>query len=66
MLYRTGDQARYRDHGQLEFLGRIDTQAKIRGFRIELGEIETALRRDPDVQAAAVTVRTRLPPPSET
>jgi len=61
VLYRTGDQARYRDSGQIEFLGRLDTQAKIRGFRIELGEIETALRRDPDVREAAVRVREDQP-----
>jgi amino acid adenylation domain-containing protein/non-ribosomal peptide synthase protein (TIGR01720 family) len=61
ILYRTGDKARYREDGTLEFLGRLDTQAKIRGFRIELGEIETALRRDPDVREAAALVREDLP-----
>jgi acyl carrier protein len=42
--------------GNLEFLGRIDSQIKIRGFRIELGEIETALRSLPGVQDAAASV----------
>ncbi|GLH73031.1 peptide synthetase [Geothrix limicola] len=55
-LYRTGDRVRFNDDGDLEFLGRIDTQVKLRGFRIELEEIEASLRLDPAVQAAAVTL----------
>lgn len=51
-LYKTGDLARYRADGSLEFLGRIDDQVKIRGFRIELGEIETMLRQHPAVREA--------------
>eukprot|EP00930_Biecheleria_cincta_P030701 TRINITY_DN21279_c0_g1_i1.p1 TRINITY_DN21279_c0_g1~~TRINITY_DN21279_c0_g1_i1.p1 ORF type:complete len:1391 (+),score=203.76 TRINITY_DN21279_c0_g1_i1:129-4175(+) len=43
-LYRSGDLARWRETGLLDFLGRIDFQVKLRGFRIELGEIEEALR----------------------
>ena len=53
-LYRTGDLARYRNDGQIEVLGRIDTQVKIRGFRVEPGEIEATLRKHPHVLQAAV------------
>ncbi|MGH8772797.1 MAG: non-ribosomal peptide synthetase, partial [Burkholderiales bacterium] len=60
-LYKTGDLARYRTDGNLEFLGRIDTQVKIRGFRIELGEIETALNQHPGVKACAVLARDDTP-----
>jgi amino acid adenylation domain-containing protein/non-ribosomal peptide synthase protein (TIGR01720 family)/FkbM family methyltransferase len=56
-LYKTGDLARYRPDGNLEFLGRIDDQVKLRGFRIELGEIETALAQHPAVQEVAALVR---------
>lgn len=55
-LYRTGDRVRLLKDGNMEFLGRIDSQIKIRGFRIELGEIETALRGLAGVQDAAAAV----------
>jgi amino acid adenylation domain-containing protein len=54
-LYRTGDIARRRRNGDLEFIGRVDGQVKIRGYRIELGEIETTLAGHPSVKEAAVT-----------
>jgi amino acid adenylation domain-containing protein len=56
-LYRTGDRARWRPDGTIEFLGRIDRQVKIRGFRVEPAEIETVLSAHPLVKECAVVVR---------
>lgn len=60
-LYRTGDVARYRPDGTIEFLGREDNQVKIRGHRVELGEVEAALRSHPAVADSAALVDTAAP-----
>jgi len=56
-LYRTGDNARYKSDGTIEYLGRKDHQVKIRGFRIELQEIELKLRAHPAVKDVVVLVK---------
>jgi amino acid adenylation domain-containing protein len=53
-LYRTGDLAKYRPDGEVEFVGRRDAQVKLRGFRIELGEIESSLSGHAAVREVAV------------
>jgi amino acid adenylation domain-containing protein/thioester reductase-like protein len=56
-LYRTGDQGRYLENGEIEILGRLDAQVKVNGIRIERAEIEAALCSMPSVRQAAVEVR---------
>lgn len=55
-MYATGDRARWRPDGNLQFLGRLDHQVKIRGFRVELGEIESAMAAVESVRAGVVVV----------
>src|ERR1700732_2291907 len=56
-LYRSGDLARWRPDGMLEYVGRADHQVKLRGYRVELGEVEAALARHPAVRECAVVAR---------
>ncbi|WP_433534584.1 amino acid adenylation domain-containing protein [Micromonospora sp. CA-249363] len=55
-MYRTGDGARFRPDGTVDFLGRLDDQVKVNGYRVELGEIEATIAALPDVLACAATV----------
>lgn len=56
-IYHTGDLVRYNTDGQIEYLGRIDSQVKLRGFRIELGEIETLIAGYEGVRMVSVQVK---------
>ncbi|MEI6278564.1 MAG: amino acid adenylation domain-containing protein [Verrucomicrobiae bacterium] len=58
-LYKTGDLARWRENGTLEFLGRSDRQVKIRGVRVEPGEVEAAIAMHPRVAECRVGTRGR-------
>jgi len=60
-LYRTGDEVRRHENGELEYLRRLDSQVKVRGFRIEPGEIESALAKQPSVHQAVVIMRGDTP-----
>lgn len=60
-LYKTGDLARFRSDGKIQYLGRIDHQVKIRGFRIELGEIESTLDSHSGVRQSVVIAREDTP-----
>ncbi|MFC5833511.1 amino acid adenylation domain-containing protein [Nonomuraea insulae] len=60
-MYRSGDLARFRPGGDIEFLGRIDHQVKIRGYRVELGEVEARLLLHGGVSEAVVIAHEDTP-----
>jgi amino acid adenylation domain-containing protein len=60
-LYRTGDLGRIDENGEIEYLGRIDTQVKLKGYRIELGEIEEVMLEIDGIAQAVVTLREDSP-----
>jgi len=55
-MYKTGDYARYLSSGDIEYVGRLDSQVKVNGYRIELSEIESVLRSIAGVKEAIVDV----------
>jgi amino acid adenylation domain-containing protein len=57
-MYSTGDRARVRPDGTIEYLGRLDDQVKVRGVRVELGEVEAAVASHPDIRRAAARMWT--------
>jgi amino acid adenylation domain-containing protein len=60
-MYATGDVACYLSNGEIELLGRTDSQVKLRGYRIELGEIEAQLAQHPSVRQVAVRALEGMP-----
>lgn len=56
-FYRSGDLGRYRDDGEIEYLGRIDTQVQLRGFRIELSEIQYCINQHPLVKDSIICIK---------
>ena len=54
ICYHTGDLARYREDGEIEFLGRIDQQIKVRGYRVAPHEITNILTTQFNISDAAV------------
>ena len=60
-LYKTGDLGRFREDGNLEFLGRMDDQIKIRGYRVEPGEIEACFMKESSITRSLVICREDVP-----
>ena len=55
-MFRTGDMMRRRFDGEVEYIGRADSEVKIRGFRVPIGDVESSLRNHEEIEAAVVTV----------
>lgn len=55
-IYKTGDQVRWLENGEIEYITRIDSQIKLEGYRIELGEIESIFSSFPDIESSCVTL----------
>lgn len=49
IMYKTGDIGKYKSNGDIEFIGRRDSQIKIRGLRVELSEIENQFSKIPEI-----------------
>jgi amino acid adenylation domain-containing protein len=60
-VYRSGDLGRYLPDGNIEYLGRLDTQVKIRGNRVEVGEIEVLLNQLDGISQSVVIAREDVP-----
>ncbi|WP_280269923.1 non-ribosomal peptide synthetase [Nocardia wallacei] len=60
-MYRTGDLVKWGSHGELDYVGRTDSQVKLRGQRIELGDIESALLACDGIAQAVVLLREDTP-----
>lgn len=56
ILYKTGDIAKWDDHGNIDYIGRVDNQVKIKGYRIELGEIEAKILTKTGIKQVVVSV----------
>lgn len=56
VAYRTGDFARWRPDGEIDFLGRRDRQVKVSGVRLELGSVEATVLGLAPVRSIAVDV----------
>lgn len=64
-VYKTGDLGRWITDGNIEFIGRIDSQVNVRGYRIELEEIRCNLVTHNAVADAVITAKERSLDPGD-